>query len=431
MKMFTDNYAYETSWKLEKVLPNNRFQVIKQGPPHPFKYNDKTLYQGVACLPGDQMYKFTVMDAGGDGLCCKYGNGYYQYAVGGFVQYNSRNKVAFKKKKEHTFYMPKPTPLNNGNMSRQGQPGTAFSGRSGCGSSQEKITIEVSTDNWGEDNTWTLKRPNGQVALRGGPYPNGKVTTESKSLCVPHGTYRFTMLDKGGDGMCCKEGKGFYKIYIDNQRILYRSDFSFGSQDTHNVVVGYYTRLNNLGERQKQYLSGHNWRRKKYHERYGRMYEPLRYDLVLQQHAQKWANQLLNDCHLDGIKHEPGIGEGENLAKNMGSGPWGELVPVENVNRRWFEREENWKWPQNAHWTQGIWHSARYMGCAESTKKMNNGDTCRIQVCRYARAGNCAMGQYDSNIGTNYLKPMFLDTNPCGPSCPGDHKGLSDGGNCH
>ena len=105
---------------------------------------------------------------------------------------------------------------------------------------------------------------------------------------------------------------------------------------------------------------------------------------------------------------------------HLPSGPWGELVPVENINRRWFEREENWKWPQNAHWTQGIWHSARYMGCAESMKKMNNGDTCRIQVCRYARAGNCDMARFESTIGRNWLPPMLEETSRCGPNCPSD-----------
>lgn len=112
--------------------------------------------------------------------------------------------------------------------------------------------------------------------------------------------------------------------------------------------------------------------------------------------------------------------QGENLAKNTGSAgsKWAQLYPVENIVRRWFEREETWPYPRNAHLTQGLWRSARYVGCAESEKTMDNGGTCRIQVCRYARAGNCNMGAHKAADGDNWKIPMLMDHNPCGPACP-------------
>lgn len=37
-----------------------------------------------------------------------------------------------------------------------------------------------------------------------------------------------------------------------------------------------------------------------------------------------------------------------------------------------------------------LWRSSRYMGCGESAKDYPGGK-CRVQVCRYAKAGNCDM----------------------------------------
>lgn len=35
-------------------------------------------------------------------------------------------------------------------------------------------------------------------------------------------------------------------------------------------------------------------------------------------------------------------------------GTWGSLYPVENIVRRWVEREETWDFPENAHFTQAL-----------------------------------------------------------------------------
>ena len=200
--------------------------------------------------------------------------------------------------------------------------------------------------------------------------------------------------------------------------MVYGSDFKTGKRREHDIIVGYHEQYDQMTTREAQYLDCHNWRREKYHTMYNATYVPLKYDFNLQADAQNWANELLNDCAVRGIEHEPGVEQGENLAKNTGNGLWGQLYPVENICRRWFEREEDWSYPKNAHFTQGNWRSAKYVGCAESEKEMDNGGMCRIQVCRYARAGNCNMGRYQANIGQNYLNPMLMDENPCGPACP-------------
>lgn len=37
-----------------------------------------------------------------------------------------------------------------------------------------------------------------------------------------------------------------------------------------------------------------------------------------------------------------------------------------------------------------LWRSSKYLGCGESVRDYPGGK-CRVQVCRYAKAGNCDM----------------------------------------
>jgi len=105
-------------------------------------------------------------------------------------------------------------------------------------------------------------------------------------------------------------------------------------------------------ERDEAWLEAHNVRRKKYHEQWGKSYVPLKWSPMLANEARQWANQLLNDCDIPGVKHEPGISEGENMAKNIGSGANGELKTPDQILNRFVEMEMDDGYPHNAHLTQ-------------------------------------------------------------------------------
>lgn len=78
------------------------------------------------------------------------------------------------------------------------------------------------------------------------------------------------------------------------------------------------------------------------------------------------------------------------------------------------------------HLTNAIWRATKYVGCGEAEKSYQveaNGITsthmCRAQVCRYAKPGNCGMGQYKNAQGiVQWEIPMLKDDSPCGPDCP-------------
>jgi hypothetical protein len=145
-------------------------------------------------------------------------------------------------------------------------------------------------------------------------------------------------------------------------------------------------------------------------------YRHLKWSPELTADAKVYANKLLDTCNTTGIKHDASE-QGENLAKNRGSGKWGELYPADKVTKRFVDNEEFWGWNSNAHLTQAMWYSSRYIGCAESVTNMGGNQMCRMQVCRYAKAGNCMMGKYDSSQGNNWMIPMMMDDSPCGPMC--------------
>ena len=128
--------------------------------------------------------------------------------------------------------------------------------------------------------------------------------------------------------------------------------------------------------------------------------------------------RLLDTCDDTGIKHDD-TDQGENLAKNKGDAEtWGALYTADNIVKRFVDNEETWGWNANAHLTQAMWYASRYIGCAESVKTMNDGNICRMQVCRYAKAGNCMMDAYQSSTGNRWMIPMMNDDSPCGPMCP-------------
>jgi len=411
----TDNYGYETSWALE-MKDGNNWDILYFGPPGNSNYQDNTLYRGVYCIEDSHNYRLTIKDARGDGFCCNYGRGSYKFSVDGETQFDSEYARTFDDEAKHQFYLdPKSSSSISGQMT--GRAPSPY-----CGENAEQIRIKISTDFYGAETSWALKKASNNEVIKEvkmGTY--GEYSIDDVSVCVPINTGEviFEIKDDIGDGMCCRDGDGYYKLYKDDDLMVYGSDFTSGKSRSHKIILGYWNKLK-MTQREQEYLDAHNSRRKTWHKNLGMPYVPMKYSYGLAQDATSWANELLKDCDDTGIKHEPNVDQGENLAKNTGSGTWGSLYPVENIVRRWVEREETWDFPENAHFTQALWRASRYLGCGESSKVMNQmtGEMCRIQVCRYVRAGNCNMGAFRASQGDNWKVPMLMDDSKCGAACP-------------
>ena len=86
-----------------------------------------------------------------------------------------------------------------------------------CAANEIEVTIELNTDNFGYETSWTLTDTNGDTILlggQGGVYAN--VASYSESACVvDNECLRFDIDDSFGDGICCGQGNGSYTILVD------------------------------------------------------------------------------------------------------------------------------------------------------------------------------------------------------------------------
>lgn len=401
LKIMTDNYGYETSYELKKVGGD----LIAWGPEGDKNYADQTAYSFKHCVEVGQRYRLRIKDKLGDGLCCNMGKGTYLFGIDGGTIYNSRKKKTFSSVATHTFKVRAPPSEDNSNASPDDDISKS-SGSGGC------ITINAQADKNADELSWRIvKKDVNQVVGRSSALM--AFSPVSKKVCLPPGEYNFEMRDTYGDGMCCGSGKGFFQVLLDGREVARGGHFTFTKSLTIQVNPPF---ERNMSDRDRQWLDSHNTRRGKYHAEFGKSYVPLKWSPQLAAEANEWAKELLGGCDTKGIKHEPSIEAGENLAKNRGSGSFGNKYSTENILTRWVEKERYLGYPANAHLTQVLWRGSKYVGCGEASKSWRRGN-CRVQVCRYLSAGNCNMKHHKASIGNNWKTPMLEDNSRCGPTC--------------
>ena len=85
------------------------------------------------------------------------------------------------------------------------------------------VTVEIATDRYGQDITWSLT--NGiTVFASGGPYTemasNGVYPRPSVEVCLPDGCYDLIVNDSFGDGICCQYGNGYVQVVDGTDNVL-------------------------------------------------------------------------------------------------------------------------------------------------------------------------------------------------------------------
>jgi len=100
-------------------------------------------------------------------------------------------------------------------------------------------TIEIMTDNYPGDTSWSLVETTG-IGLAygsGGPYAD-KLTLFSNQVCLPYDTeFKFTIRDNYEDGLCCGQGKGFYRALDNNGEEIFLGGQKFAT-DIHVFSTG-------------------------------------------------------------------------------------------------------------------------------------------------------------------------------------------------
>jgi hypothetical protein len=90
------------------------------------------------------------------------------------------------------------------------------------------------TDNYPTDTSWTLTNVNSNdviISIDAGTYSNANSLYEESYCIEVNQCYEFTIFDSYGDGICCFEGDGYYKVLYNNQLLLKGGDFG-GSQSS-------------------------------------------------------------------------------------------------------------------------------------------------------------------------------------------------------
>ena len=102
-------------------------------------------------------------------------------------------------------------------------------GGGNTGSGCEDFTVEVTTDDYGNETTWYITDSNSNVVAEGGPYNTGQAgDVFTQDVCLADGCYTLSIEDSYGDGMCCAYGNGGVKVLDNTGAVTISSNGQFG-----------------------------------------------------------------------------------------------------------------------------------------------------------------------------------------------------------
>ncbi len=147
-----------------------------------------------------------------------------------------------------------------------------------CKNNKTPYTIEIQTDNFGGDISWSLSKmsPNGtETPLKNSNQAYGNNEKYKRQLCLSDGDYLFEVEDIYGDGMCCAFGQGYAAVFEKGKEVLRVKRFKDMASNVFRVG---YNPLPEMTERDKVWEDVHNEYRKRFHEENGKKYVPVSVD---------------------------------------------------------------------------------------------------------------------------------------------------------
>lgn len=95
--------------------------------------------------------------------------------------------------------------------------------------SNQNLILELKTDNFGSETSWELLNSIGEVVYNGDSYADTTLYLIDLQLLTDD-CYTFVLNDAGGNGICCANGFGYYRIK-DINGFIYFVGGSFGEMD--------------------------------------------------------------------------------------------------------------------------------------------------------------------------------------------------------
>jgi hypothetical protein len=397
MELSTDSYPWETGY----TVKDEKGEVVLAGPPEGRNYAKSTKYLGSLCMPPGQ-YLLEVTDKAGDGMCCEYGTGAMVVKVNGktVAETDDSDFSSFKR-----YITVEEAGTGTSNPTKNPTPASTTDTISK--SQLYSVDIKVKTDNYGKETGYKFERINGGVKVN---KATGSLTNNflyQDNFLVDPGQYRLTLTDKF-NGL---EDGGYFSVLVDGAEVVFGDKWNTQLSKTKSYTIrpGYKPAIT---DRDRQWLTAHNSRRKTFHEKKGKTYRPLVWSSELAEAASDWVDQLIPTCK---ISRQPGVIEGENMSTRRSSITRDEGPEV--LLSRWVDKhlKSGQGYPENQSMTQVLWRATRYVGCKDKMTTASDGSLCYVSICRYARAGNCAVSQYDS-----WEVATLADRTKCGPPCPDD-----------
>ena len=106
-----------------------------------------------------------------------------------------------------------------------------------------QVLLELLTDDYGNETTWTFQDENGTILYQGGPYADNILINETFNV-NDNTCYTFTINDAAADGICCGFGIGSYELSTASGDIIFQGG-DFGSVEVTNLGIN--TNLNAQG----------------------------------------------------------------------------------------------------------------------------------------------------------------------------------------
>jgi hypothetical protein len=99
-----------------------------------------------------------------------------------------------------------------------------------CSDTQARFELDLTTDNYGGETSWTLMSGT-QSFASGSGYNSARNYVISK--CIPENkSYTFEIKDTWGDGICCLQGTGKYVLRKNGVKIAEGGQFQFTEKET-------------------------------------------------------------------------------------------------------------------------------------------------------------------------------------------------------
>jgi len=404
MTLQTDNYPWETYWS----LVDQQGQVVASGPPSGRNYARSTKYIGQMCLKAAR-YTMKLGDKNNDGFCCSYGQGKMVMKVNGKTVAESdangfgMNEYSLEIEPASTNPPPTtPPPTKKPTKKPTKRPTLRPTVPDIVDASLKCVEITVVTDRYGKETSYkftSIADNKDLITKKEGELMKSATSTET--VCVVDGKYRLTVTDPF-QGI--QEG-GYYSVVVDGEEVMFGNTFSGGSE-SHIIHVGYQPAMTN---REREWLDAHNNRRKEFHVTNGKEEKKLVWSKELAEEASNWVDAITPNCK---IIRQDNLKEGENISARSAGGNNRDEGP-EPILTRWVDNKKDKAYPANQSMTQVLWRGSRYVGCSEKAIERANKTMCYVTICRYARAGNCAINQY-----ADWQTATLSERTNCGPICP-------------